>query len=104
LNALRQIDSKSRIASWRKNDTPIAEISGMSRGAVRSGRYAARSTTTASPPLTAMPATRTSGRTTIHGRPSSRPAPLSPSMISTPTNAPTMKISEWAKLMNSSTP
>ena len=38
LKALRQIDSKSRIASCRKNDTPMAEISGMRRGACRRGR------------------------------------------------------------------
>ncbi len=38
LKALRQSDSKSRIASWRKKETPIAEIRGMSRGALRRGR------------------------------------------------------------------
>ena len=38
LKELRQSDSKSRITSWRKNETPIAEIRGMSRGAWRSGR------------------------------------------------------------------
>ena len=104
LNELRQSDSKRRIASWRKKETPIAEIRGMSRGALRSGRYAVRSITTATPPLTAMPATSTIRRTRAHGSTSSQPADLKVSRISTPTNAPMMKISEWAKLMNSSTP
>jgi len=38
LKALRQSDSTSRITSCKKNDIPIAEISGISRGAARSGR------------------------------------------------------------------
>ena len=38
LKALRQSDSTRRITSCRKNDMPMAEINGMSRGAARSGR------------------------------------------------------------------
>ncbi len=104
LKELRQRDSKSRITSWRKNETPIAEMSGMSRGAWRSGRYAVRSITTATTPLTSIPATRMIRSTSAHGSTSSQPAALKESRISTPTKAPMMKISEWAKLMNSSTP
>jgi hypothetical protein len=42
--------------------------------------------------------------TSGHGAVSSTPRLFRPRSSSTPTNAPTMKISEWAKLMNSSTP
>ena len=59
---------------------------------------------TASTPLASMPATRISSNTSTHGTASRTPADFRPSRISTPTKAPTMKISEWAKLMNSSTP
>ena len=38
LKALRQMLSTSRIRSCRKNEIPMAEISGISRGAPRSGR------------------------------------------------------------------
>ena len=38
LKAFRQMLSTSRMRSCRKKETPMAEISGMSRGAPRSGR------------------------------------------------------------------
>jgi hypothetical protein len=51
-----------------------------------------------------MPATMMITRIRGQGSTSSHPAALNDRRISTPTKAPMMKISEWAKLMNSSTP
>ena len=59
---------------------------------------------TASAPLASMPASMTPRSTRGQGSVSSAPAFFRDNNISAPTKAPTMKISEWAKLMNSSTP
>ena len=87
--------------SCRKNETPIAEMRGM-KGARRrpagdlldGDRQRARGHAI-------------SEHEEEHERPGQaleHPAPWRPSRISTPMKAPRMKISECAKLMNSSTP
>src|SRR5664280_615898 len=81
----------------RTTDTPIAVISGASRGALRSGRYANRSTNTPVTTEVAIAPSRTSGRATQTLRPSDAGRAVK---TVRPPNAPTMKISPWAKLIS----
>ena len=91
---------------WRMNDTPIAVMSGATRGAWRSGRYTRRSMLTFRNPMIGIvnaSAARTkkmSGMTWSTGP----VCPKTPPMRTTDRNAPSMKISPWAKLMSSMIP
>ena len=81
----------------------MAVIRGTSRGAFRSGRYATRSSSTATPAETAIPtkikmAMETSGFLFRNPLESSVPA------TKNEPNAPHMNTSPWAKLIMRSTP
>ncbi len=88
----------------RKNDIPMAVISGARRGALRSGRYATRSIATLIPPMTSI----TTGNTTSKAR---RLMTVKvPSVIANnprrvvPMYAPSVNTSPWAKLISSMMP
>ncbi len=79
----------------------MAVMSGASRGALRSGRYATRSMRTAASVAARIAATSTSGRATSAG------ASCTPGIhrySASPPNAPSMKISPCAKLISWMTP
>ena len=91
---------------WRMNETPIAVISGASRGALRSGRYANRSIATPSRPITTMTiANVVTSRNTAWGTDVAEPSwPSTLVRTNIDANAPTMNTSPWAKLMSSMMP
>jgi hypothetical protein len=83
---------------WRNNETPIAVISTLSRGAFRSGRYASRSIVTPSAAQIAIVPSNTSGNANTGDAPlASQPA--APAIVNA-SQPPHATMSECAKLMN----
>ena len=94
---------KPRAVFWRNSEAPIAVMSGTRRGALRSGRYATRSSNTATATEHTMPAIiRIAMEST--GLELIKPWSFSTLATKYEPNAPNMNTSPWAKLIIRRTP
>ena len=100
---MNPVPNRPAIAYWRKNDAPIAVMNGTSRGAFRNGRYATRSSRTATPVDAAIAARRTMASDTT-GCSVHRLVRDNGPATTYPIMPPTMNTSPWAKLMKRRTP
>ena len=97
-NARMPEPKKPRAVYCRKRDAPMAVMSGTSRGAPRSGRYAIRSSSTAMTMLTIIAVARVRAKARM-GLESIMPWLFRPVAVNQALKAPHMKTSPWAKLI-----